>query len=222
MSDNPFTSEGYRAINYVRLSHLSRLGLPLVRRTVLELGCGQGDLTYFWLNRGCDVTCVEGRRCNCNAIRSLYQARVQVAQHDLCSPRWPFGTFDIVFAYGVLYHLPHPISALHQWASSAAELLLLETVVSHTAEPVPHQEPATDPTGALHGCCEWPAAQDVLDALRTLFRYVYLPVEVPAHVEFDSRLRPRGQTYDGLHREVFIGSHTPQYSNALLRVGSEA
>ena len=46
------------------------------------------------------------------------------------------GRFDIVFCYGLLYHVENPIAALRNRAGCCAELLLLETAVTDYPRPV--------------------------------------------------------------------------------------
>jgi hypothetical protein len=52
-SEKQFLAPHYRRINARRLEHLIELGLPLQQRSVLELGAGVGELTSFFLDRGC-------------------------------------------------------------------------------------------------------------------------------------------------------------------------
>jgi hypothetical protein len=47
-----------------------------------------------------------------------------------------FGQFDVVFGYGLLYHVENPAAALRNMAAVCKELLLLETIVCDYDKPV--------------------------------------------------------------------------------------
>src|SRR5260221_131264 len=59
-----FRGGGYPRHNARRLEHLASLGIDLFDKSVLEVGAGIGDLTSFFLDRGCTVTSVEARADN--------------------------------------------------------------------------------------------------------------------------------------------------------------
>src|SRR5438046_616140 len=80
-----FNSPDAIAINRARLTHLDSLHLPLSRKSVLDVGCGVGHLSRFFVERGCQVTCLDGRRENIDALRSSYpgtQAHVANVETD--------------------------------------------------------------------------------------------------------------------------------------------
>ena len=60
-SESAFRNFQYLRMNARRLEHLASLGLPIAGREVLEVGAGIGDLTSFFLDRGCSVTAIEPR-----------------------------------------------------------------------------------------------------------------------------------------------------------------
>src|ERR1700733_6970757 len=80
-----FYSEHYQTHNRARLSHLASLGLPLAGRQVLEVGCGPGDHTGFYLERGCAVFSVDARQECIEAVQARYP-QVDTAQVDLNRP----------------------------------------------------------------------------------------------------------------------------------------
>jgi 16S rRNA A1518/A1519 N6-dimethyltransferase RsmA/KsgA/DIM1 with predicted DNA glycosylase/AP lyase activity len=64
----------YQRFNARRLEHLATLGLDLWDKTVLEVGAGVGDLTSFFLDRGCKVTSVEARAENIQRCAETFRA----------------------------------------------------------------------------------------------------------------------------------------------------
>jgi hypothetical protein len=59
-------------MNARRREHLAGLGLPIAGRDVLEVGAGIGDLTSFFLDRGCSVASIEPRPENRACFASQY------------------------------------------------------------------------------------------------------------------------------------------------------
>jgi len=198
-----FATEGYQRHNHRRQEHLASLGLSLDKKSVLELGAGVGDHTQFWLDRGCEVTCVEGRASNATQLQERHD--VEVLVHDLDKFILPIGKkYDIVYAYGVLYHLHHPRNALQQWASVCQSMLLLETCVSTDRSEFGIPEDAACPTASLRGYKCRPTRHWVYRQLSRLFQHVYMPTTQPDHEEFPTDWN-NVQT-DGLTRAVFVAS----------------
>lgn len=125
--------------------------------------------------------------------------------------------FDIVYCYGLLYHLERPAEAIRFLAERCGRLLLLSTCVSYGDEvalnPVP--EPADSPTQALHGLGCRPSRTWVLGELQAALRYGYVTATQPWHPEFplDWTTPPAGA---GLTRAVFVGSREAIESDLLL------
>jgi len=71
-SESAFRSFQYLRMNARRLEHLAGLGLPIAGRDVLEVGAGIGDLTSFFLDRGCSVTAIEPRPENRACFATQY------------------------------------------------------------------------------------------------------------------------------------------------------
>ena len=111
-----------------RQEHLDSLGLDLAGRTVLEVGAGIGDHTTFFLDRGCRVLSTDGRPENLAGFRerddlfTAYPHRdcLELAVLDLDRPPADFGrSFEVVYCYGVLYHLEHPGPRSTSWPAAA-------------------------------------------------------------------------------------------------------
>ena len=183
-----FDSQDALDINHARMAHLNSLQLPLAGKTVLDVGSGVGHLARFFVEQGCQVTCVDARPENIAVLRSRYQdIRADVLNVEMDSLD-AVGQFDIVFCYGLLYHLENPLAALRNMARACSDLLLLETVISDSFEPILRleDEPAETPNQALGGLGNRPSPGFVVMALaRAGFPYIYGPISPPNHPDFE-------------------------------------
>jgi hypothetical protein len=139
---------------------------------------------------------------------------------DLDDPVVRLPQHQIVYAYGVLYHLAFPDEALKRWAAACTELLLLETCVSRKLDFVVDQgnEDSANLTASLRGRYCRPGREWLWIQLSRLFPYVYLPITQPNHEEFPTdwqALLEAEQEPAGLLRAIFVGSRQP-LQNPLL------
>lgn len=173
-------------INRARMDCLRSLDLPLRGKHVLDVGCGVGHLAQFFDQQGCDVLCLDARPENIERLKSLYprlKAQVFDLERDSAAQ---LGSFDIVFAFGLLYHLENPFRALRNLSTAARELLLIETVVSdHTLPLVVMCDEPTAFNQAVDNIGCRPTPSFVALALRSSgFPYVYAPRVFPDHHDF--------------------------------------
>lgn len=213
---NTFLSYNYQRHNQRRLEHLASLGLGIAGSTVLEVGAGIGDHTSFFLDRGCRVVTSDARRDNIEILHSRYP-ELRTLHIDLDNPPQVFDdTFDIVYCYGLLYHLKNPVEAMEFMSRCCRKMLLLETCVSFSnGDSIDFvAENMANPSQALSGQGCRPAREWVYNRLRRHFEFVYLPVTQPNHEEFpiDWTTPPPKQQ---LTRAVFIASRQ-RISNKLL------
>lgn len=205
-----FRSPGYLRHNQRRLEHLATLGLDLWDRSVLELGAGVGDHTGFFVDRGCRVTATDARPENLKRLRERHPG-VKAVQVDLNHPPPELeGSFEIVYAYGVLYHLHQPETALGFMARHAGDLLLLETCVSPGDDEAVNllAEPEENPTQSVSGVGCRPTRPWIMARLREHFEHAYVPRTQPSHEEFPTDWK--GSFPEGvLTRAVFVGSRRP-------------
>lgn len=211
-----FRSDHYTRINLRRLEHLATLGLVRRGMSVLELGAGIGDLTGFFLDRACRVTQVEGRTQNIRVCLEQLAGdpRVDTIQLDLDhagEDDLAGRTWNLVFAYGLLYHLENPADAIAWMARRCDELLLIETCVTPddgaTINPV--REDAAFASQALRGGGCRPTRAWVRRELATAFPHVYTTRTQPNHDEFPLDWTAPAPSPTGLHRAIFAAAYQP-------------
>ncbi len=95
-------------------------------RTLLELGCGYGDIGAAFADLGAVVTCCDAREEHLDVLKQRYP-HLATVRADL-NTDWPFGSFDIVLHLGALYHL-EPTHASLRHACRSTPHLVLETEV---------------------------------------------------------------------------------------------
>lgn len=173
-------------INHARMTHLASLGLPIDGKKVLDVGSGVGHLAQFFVSRGCRVVCIDGREQNIASLRLRYPGLVAHAANVETESLAQFGTFDIVFCYGLLYHLENPLLALRNMASVCEGLLLLETMVcDHTLPVLRLDEETAAFNQALGGLGCRPSPSYIALALnRVGFQFVYAPKLLPDRQDF--------------------------------------
>ena len=223
-----FKNPQYQRHNSRRLEHLASLGLSLIGKSVLELGAGVGDHATFFLDRDCTLVSIEPRPENCKIFADMMamlaaagytrtrRARLITGGVESLD-RLVGGTFDIVFCYGLLYHLKNPEAMLATMASRCTDLLLLETCVSFGREESINSlnEPASDPTQAFDGNGCRPTRPWIFNRLQALFPYVYIPRTQPAHDEFPLDWTTPVQTAH-YTRAIFVASRAALENPLLL------
>jgi tRNA (mo5U34)-methyltransferase len=129
-----------------RIEKLPHFGLPEDMRgmRVLDVGCAEGFFSFEAERRGAkEVVAIDVLPDSIRRFGICRSALGSNATAYLCSvydlARRSFGTFDIVFFFGVLYHLRNPLLALERVASVCAGTLLLQTAIHEVpgAEHVP-------------------------------------------------------------------------------------
>jgi FkbM family methyltransferase len=209
-----FDTEAARQINDARMSHLASLGLSIEGRKVLDVGGGVGHLAQFFVAKGCEVVSIDAREENLASLRSRYPElaarRLNVETDSLAC----LGRFDIVFCYGLLYHLENPLAAMRNMAAVCDDLLLLETVVMDHPEPLVRlaDEPTETFSQAVGGMATRPTPAFVAMALtRAGFPFVYVPRTPPRHADFQFEWKADHEFFrDGhLLRCVFVASKRP-------------
>jgi len=105
-------------------------------RRVLDLGCGDGEISLFleWL--GFEAVAADHPRYNHNgmrgvrALREALGSRMEIREVDLDALAFPEGSYDLIILLGVLYHLRNPFYALEQMARHGTRCLLSTRVAA--------------------------------------------------------------------------------------------
>lgn len=216
--DRPF----YADITEARLRHFKSLGLPVSGKKVLDLGCGIGRFSEYFAEQGCEVLCVDGRQDNIEKLKELYPGR-KAAVVDLETPGiLNYGDFDIVFCYGLLYHLADPFGLIKNAAKICKEIMIIETCITDAIDPVLRlvDEPQSDVTQAVCGVGCRPSPAYVIRCLKLAgFEFIYSPVELPDHEQFRYKKSNdfSHQKKNTLIRDIFIASRRKIESGKLRR-----
>lgn len=215
-----FRTQHYLRHNQRRLEHLASLRLPIVDKTVLEAGAGVGDMTGFFLDRGCSVTALEGRRENLAEFRirhpdiDSYCIDLDAPPHDHDVLR---RRYDVLFCYGLLYHLAEPRRMLDAFCP-IVDLLLLETCVSpgQADELNPCAELSHVVSQSMHGRGCRPTRYWIYHQLQRHFPFVYTCATQPSHPEFPLNWRTLRKSSQ-LTRAVFVASREALSNADLVR-----
>jgi len=203
-----FLSAHYLRHNQRRQEHLASLRLDIAGNTVLEVGAGIGDHTNFFIDRNCQVVTSEERKENLRILRQRYPG-LRVLRLDMDNPPETFNeTFDIIYCYGLLYHLKNPNKAIEFMARCCRKMLLLETCVSFGDDELlnPCPENQLTPTQSVSGIGCRPTRKWVYNQLKQYFNHVYLPITQPCHEEFPIDWTSASLHKSSLQRAVFIAS----------------
>jgi tRNA (mo5U34)-methyltransferase len=145
--------EWYRYDTLAALDHLNKLpagahrALPVPQHgRVLDLGCGDGELSFLLETLGYHVVAVDHALYNHNgmqgvrALKTALASAVEVHEIDLDRPfTLPHDTYDVVFFLGILYHLRNPFYVLEELARRASYCFLSTRVARNfpNGAPIP-------------------------------------------------------------------------------------
>lgn len=211
-----FLAPNAQAINRARQEHLDSLGLDIAPgRRVLEVGAGIGLHTGFFLDKGCDVVSSDGRADNVAEIRRRWPG-LSVHQIDLESESdlARLGTFDLIYCYGLLYHIGDPDRVLAMLAQICTGQIMLELIVNMDQDETLYlvSDPAVNDQSTVGRACR-PSRSWIIERLEHHWGNGYITTTQPNHSEFP--LDWNKQTHLNT-RAVFVGSRI-SLSNSALR-----
>jgi len=197
------------AINKARQDHLASLGLELIRKRVLEVGAGIGLHTPFFLERECEVVVTDGNPENVSEIRRRHPSlRVDLVDLERDESLHRLGEFDLVYCYGLLYHLAHPERAIARLAEVCRGQILLETCVSlGSYSEVIFLRDFQSNNQAVSGIGCRPTRLWMKEMLEHYVGHVYLPRSQPDHPHFPTNWDCPDTSL--LYRGVFVASTVP-------------
>jgi SAM-dependent methyltransferase len=147
----PYSSLGNLEHLKLLLGSSEGLVIDAARRDgVLDIGCGDGDLSFFFESLGCRVDAVDHPSPNHNGMRGVRRMKqelksaVEIHEVDLDNQfQLPGKRYGLALFLGLLYHLKNPLYALEQ-VSRCAEYCVLSTRVARMlpgGRPFPEGEP---------------------------------------------------------------------------------
>jgi SAM-dependent methyltransferase len=185
-----FDQQHYDALNAARGESLRRLLPDLKQRlgieTVLDLGCGLGHYAAILHESGFRVLAIDGRKENIEEARRRFpqvEFRVADAQDPALSQ---LGSFDLVFCFGLLYHLENPFLVLRNLAKLTPKATLIEGIVYPSPEPaMVLMDENNGVDQGLNFMAFYPSEPCLIKMLRRSgFAYCYNPEKMPGHREY--------------------------------------
>ena len=111
---------------------------------ILDLGCGDGALSFFFESLGCKVWAMDNHHANHNHMRGFTELRsalnssVELEMIDIDSRfTLPDEIFGLALFLGVFYHLKNPLYALETLATHARYCLLSTRIARRTPSGTP-------------------------------------------------------------------------------------
>jgi SAM-dependent methyltransferase len=209
------------AINQARQEHLDSLGLFLPANSrVLEVGAGIGLHTGFFIDKGCHIVSTDGRADNVEEIRRRWPG-IAVQQVDLEKETSlkHLGEFDIVYCYGLLYHIGDPDRVLAMLADICQGQILLELIVNQDQASTLYltNDPNVNDQSTMGKACR-PSRAWILDRLNHHWGHGYITVTQPNHAEFPIDWNKSTNLNT---RAIFVGSRVPLANNKLSQHASQ-
>jgi SAM-dependent methyltransferase len=211
-----FDAKHYELLNSSRAAVVSEL-LSEVKnqlnlRTAVDVGCGLGFFSRLLQSLGLDVTAVDGRQGNVEEAERRSPG-VAFRQFDAEDPRLrELGQFDLVFCFGLLYHLENPLQALRHLHAMTRHLLFVEGVIFPGDEPTMAlvEEEIHEDQGLNHIAFYPTEACLVKMMYRCGFETVYGLAEQPKHPDYHCNGDARRV------RTVLLGARSPIASRLLV------
>jgi SAM-dependent methyltransferase len=213
-----FDAQHYESLNISRGAAvsmlLSEMIQPLGLQTALDVGCGLGHFSGLMDSCGLRVSAVDGRQGNVDEAERRFP-RVSFRQFDAeDSAIRQLGKFDLVFCFGLLYHLENPMLTIRHLREMTEKMLLIESVIYPGKEPIMAlvDEGRTEDQGLNH-LAFYPTEACLVKMLyRAGFSSVYGFKTQPDHPEY----------YEGTNtrrtRTILAGTIQPAESRLLHRI----
>lgn len=204
-----FDKAHYDALNTSRGEMVRRLLPELKQRlslkTALDLGCGLGFYASLLRSFGLDVLAIDGRAENVEEARRRHpEINLQVgdAQDSNLSR---LGSFDLVFCFGLLYHLENPFRVIRNISALTPKVTLIEGIVYPSPEPAMVLMDENDCVDqGLSLMAFYPSESCLVKMLRRSgFAHCYAPDRMPVHPDY----QPGSNGFR--RRSVLVGCKAP-------------
>ena len=155
-------------------------------KRVLDIACSSGFWSIQLALMGANVVGFDARAeliAQANFIKEVTgAATVEFRLMDFweMSPESLGGTFDIVLNLGILYHLPKPLEALELTKKMARDVIVLETLVHSSPQPVVRLQ-GEDPLDIRLASVSGVVAYPTRTAMDLMFRHLHFAywAEIP-------------------------------------------
>jgi SAM-dependent methyltransferase len=156
-------------------------------QTAIDVGCGVGYFSGFLRDFGFRVVGVDGRKENVDEARQRHPEVefhcVDVQDRVLQE----LGSFDLVFCFGLLYHLENPLSTLRNLATMTRKVALVEGIRAPGSEAnflLRVEDPSGD-DNSLTPLALYPSESGLIKAAyRVGFDFVWRVTSFPEHEDF--------------------------------------
>jgi 2-polyprenyl-3-methyl-5-hydroxy-6-metoxy-1,4-benzoquinol methylase len=216
-----FDTPYYQQVTNSEIAHFDTMKIDIKNKRIIDLGAGVGRLTPIFTKEKNDLICVDGRKENTDIINKDYPA-IKTAVMDVeLDDLKQLGVFDIVFCYGLLYHVSDPHSLIRKISEICSDTLLLSTCVLDSDRPEMYLlEEHPDNTQAMHLACRPSPAYIRLALKHSGFKYLYEPVQIPAHPQYQQKLTNSREYIKNsiLFRKIFVASKKEITSSGLIRI----
>ena len=176
---------------------LGQLKPKLNLDTAVDVGCGLGHFSGLLNSLGFYVTGVDGRAENVQESARRFPAtqflNINVEDAQIAQ----LGTFDLVFCFGLLYHLENPLLAIRNLRAITKSLLLVEGLIYPGDDPIMGLVDETEyEDQGLRNFAFYPTEACLIKMLyRAGYSNVYRLLMLPAHPGYqDEPRRPRNRT----------------------------
>ncbi len=117
--------------------------IDLKNKRVLDIGCRDGIFSFYAEKKGAkEIIAIDNNlsKGSLNFLIPFFKSKVKMYEKNLYEiSEEEFGKFDVIFFFGVLYHLREPISAIRKLSEVLNEngLMLCETAIIDNIESKP-------------------------------------------------------------------------------------
>jgi SAM-dependent methyltransferase len=197
--DRPHTID----ITKARIDFLNNRLPDLLRtynvKNALDIGCGVGYFSRYLRDLRIEVTGLDGRTDNIREAQRRHPDINFIIQdiEDLSVRK--LGLFDLVFCFGLLYHLENPFLAIRNLHALTKNILMIESMICPSSNPVARLiDEGNTEDQSLNYIALVPSESGLIKMLyRGGFPYVYLSDVMPDHEEFR-------QTYEFHRRRTIL------------------
>lgn len=185
--------------DHPRYGEINRVREPIVRRiapvlaafnsrkpTAIDVACGVGYYSKVLDSLGFAVLGVDARKENVEEARRRYpELRFEIFDAE-DSHLSKLGTFDLVFCFGLLYHLENPFRTIRSLSAMSSNTVMVEGICYPSWEPVMVlMDEYESVDQGLNRVAFYPSEICLVKMLlRGGFSDCYLPRQMPEHEEY--------------------------------------